>query len=140
MSASKHSESTSEDSPLAQTALTTQRVVIRDMTLTCSIGLSDEERARSQRLRLNFEIDIQPSAPSDDEIAEVVHYGHLVSRIRRTCLENNVRLLETLADQILETCFFDKRVISARVRIEKLDRYPDVGGIGIEIERQRKSE
>lgn len=140
MSASKHSEPTSEGSPLSQTALTTQRVVIRDMTLTCSIGLSDEERARSQRLRLNFEIDIQPSAPSDDEIAEVVHYGHLVSRIRRTCLENNVRLLETLADQILETCFFDKRVISARARIEKLDRYPDVGGIGIEIERQRKSE
>ncbi len=140
MSASKQSESLPQDSPLAQTTLTTQRVVIRDMTLTCSIGLSEEERARSQRLRLNFEIDIQPSAPSDDEIAEVVHYGHLVSRIRRTCLENNVRLLETLADQILETCFFDKRVISARARIEKLDRYPDVGGIGIEIERQRKSE
>lgn len=140
MTASKRSESPLEDSALAHTRLTAQRVVIRDMTLTCSIGLSDEERARNQRLRLNFEIEIQPSAPNEDEIAEVVHYGHLVSRIRRTCLDNNVRLLETLADQILETCFFDERVISARARIEKLDRYPDVGGIGIEIERQRKSE
>lgn len=138
MSTPKPSEPASGDSLLAQTTLTTQRVVIRDMTLTCSIGLSDEERARSQRLRLNFEIEIQPSAPNQDEIAEVVHYGHLVSRIRRTCLESEVRLLETLADQLLETCFFDERVISARTRIEKLDRYPDVGGIGIEIERRRK--
>lgn len=140
MSTPKRSESTPSDSPLAQTALTTQRIVIRDMTLTCSIGLSDEERARSQRLRLNFEIEIQPSAPDQDEIAEVVHYGHLVSRIRRACLESNVRLLETLADQLIETCFFDPRVISVRTRIEKLDRYPDVGGIGIEIERRRKPE
>ena len=140
MSTLKPSEPVSGDSLLARTTLTTQRVVIRDMTLTCSIGLSDQERARSQRLRLNFEIEIEPSAPNQDEIAEVVHYGHLVSRIRRTCLESNVRLLETLADQLLETCFFDARVVSARARIEKLDRYPDVGGIGIEIERRRKPE
>ncbi|WP_282607670.1 dihydroneopterin aldolase [Pelagibius sp. Alg239-R121] len=139
MSASTRVESKPEDSMLAQTALTSQRIVVRDMTLTCWIGLTDEERARSQRLRLNLEIEIQPSAPDDDEISEVVHYGHLVTRIRRTCLDSNVRLLETLADQVIEACFFDERVSATRVRIEKLDRYPDVGGIGIEIERRRKS-
>jgi dihydroneopterin aldolase len=139
MSASTGSKATPEDSRLAQTALTSQRVIVRDMTLTCWIGLTDEERARSQRLRLNLEIEILPSAPNDDEIAEVVHYGHLVSRIRSTCLDTNVRLLETLADQIVEACFFDERVMATRVRIEKLDRYPDVGGIGIEIERRRNT-
>ena len=139
MSVSKSQDCTPDSSVLDKTTLTTQRVIIRDMTLTCCIGLSDDERARSQRLRLNFEIEIEPSAPNEDEISEVVHYGHLVSRIRNTCLGNRVRLLETLADQVLEDCFFDERVISARARIEKLDRYPDVGGIGIEIERQRKS-
>jgi hypothetical protein len=29
--------------------------------------------------------------------------------------------------------------MATRVRIEKLDRYPDVGGIGIEIERRRNT-
>ncbi len=139
MSAHPRTESTPVDITLADTALTSQRIVVRDMTLTCRIGLSDEERARSQRLRLNLEIEIQPAAPNQDEISEVVHYGHLVARIRNTCLDNNVKLLETLADQVIEACFFDARVVATRIRIEKLDRYPDVGGIGIEIERRRKT-
>ena len=139
MSANLRLETAPADFSLADTALTAQRVVIRDMTLTCRIGLSDEERSRSQRLRLNLEIEIQPAAPNEDEISEVVHYGHLVARIRNTCLESNVRLLETLADQVIEACFFDARVQATRIRIEKLDRYPDVGGIGIEIERRRKA-
>ena len=139
MSAPMRLESTSEDATLTETALTSQRVVIRDMTLTCRIGLTDEERSRNQRLRLNLEIEIQPAAPNQDEISEVVHYGHLVARIRSTCLENNVKLLETLADQVIEACFFDARVVATRIRIEKLDRYPDVSGIGIEIERRRKT-
>lgn len=139
MSAPQRLESAPADFSIADTALTSQRIVVRDMTLTCRIGLSDEERARSQRLRLNLEIEIRPAAPNEDEIAEVVHYGHLVARIRKTCLDSNVKLLETLADQVIEACFFDARVVATRVRIEKLDRYPDVGGIGIEIERRRKA-
>jgi dihydroneopterin aldolase len=47
-------------------------------------------------------------------------------------------LLETLAEGVAAACFFDARVTAAKVRIEKLDRYADVSGVGIEIERRRK--
>ena len=33
-----------------------QRILIRDLTLSCSIGVSDEERARRQRLRIKDRI------------------------------------------------------------------------------------
>jgi 7,8-dihydroneopterin aldolase/epimerase/oxygenase len=119
------------------TEVTAQRIIVRDLSLSCRIGVTDEERARRQRIRLNLILEVVPNPPSEDRIAEVVHYGHLVDRVRRTCLQANVQLLETLAEQIAANCFFDPRIVSVRVRVEKLDRYADVGGIGIELERRR---
>ncbi len=120
------------------TEVTVQRIIVRDLSLSCRIGVTEEERARRQRIRLNMTLEVVPAPPSDERIAEVVHYGHLVDRVRRTCLEADVQLLETLAEQVAANCFFDDRIVSVRVRIEKLDRYADVGGIGIELERRRK--
>lgn len=121
----------------AGTDVVAQRIIVRDLSLSCRIGVTDEERARRQRIRLNLELEVVPEPPAEDRIAEVVHYGHLVDRVRRTCLKADVQLLETLAEQVAANCFFDDRILSVRVRIEKLDRYADVGGIGIELERRR---
>lgn len=120
-----------------ETEVTAQRIIVRDLSLSCRIGVTEEERARRQRIRLNLRLDVVPTPPVEDRIAEVVHYGHLVDRVRRTCLRADVQLLETLAEQVIANCFFDDRIVLVRVRIEKLDRYADVGGIGIELERRR---
>jgi dihydroneopterin aldolase len=122
----------------ADSEVTGQRIIVRDLSLSCRIGVTAEERARRQRIRLNLTLEVIPDPPSEDRIAEVVHYGHLVDRVRRTCLQANVQLLETLAEQVAANCFFDPRIVSVKVRIEKLDRYADVGGIGIELERRRR--
>ena len=122
-----------------ETEVTGQRIIVRDLSLSCRIGVTEDERARRQRIRLNLVLEVVPDPPSEDRIAEVVHYGHLVDRVRRTCLKANVQLLETLAEQVAANCFFDPRIVSVRVRIEKLDRYADVSGIGIELERRRKA-
>ena len=119
------------------TEVTGQRIIVRDLSLSCRIGVTEDERARRQRIRLNLQLEVKPEPPREDRIAEVVHYGHVVERVRRTCLRAEVRLLESLAEQVAAACFFDERILSVRVRIEKLDRYADVGGIGIEIERRR---
>lgn len=122
----------------AGTEVTAQRIIVRDLSLSCRIGVTAEERARRQRIRLNLTLEVVPDPPSEDRIAEVVHYGHLVERVRRTCLQANVQLLETLAEQVAANCFFDPRIVAVSVRIEKLDRYADVGGIGVELERRRR--
>ena len=117
--------------------VTAQRIIVRDLSLSCRIGVTEEERARRQRIRLNLVLDVVPDPPAEDRIVEVVHYGQLVDRVRRTCLKADVQLLETLAEQVIANCFFDDRILAVQVRIEKLDRYADVGGIGIELERRR---
>ncbi len=130
-------EAKGTNGPSGKVAPHVQLIIVRDMTLSCSLGVLDSERAKPQRIRLNLEVAVEPKRPSDDRVGEVVDYGRLVRDVRRMCLESKVRLLETLAAAIAETCFQDDRVLSARVRIEKLDRYSDVGGIGVELHYDR---
>lgn len=122
---------------LAGVAATAQRIQLNDVAVACRIGVTEEERAQHQRLRLAIELEVEPEVPREDRIAEVVDYGPLVEQIRAACAEAEYRLLESLAARIARACFFDPRVRLTRVRIEKLDRYPDVGGIGCEIEFRR---
>ncbi len=115
-------------------AATAQRILLSDLTLACRIGVTEEERAQRQRLRFNIQLETRAEPPRKDKITEVVDYGPLAARIRNVCAEAEFRLLESLAGRIAQACFFDARVASARIRIEKLDRYPDVGGVGCEFE------
>lgn len=117
--------------------VTAQRILISDLTLSCRIGVTEAERADRQRLRFNLQIEVRPDPPREDKITEVVDYGRLVTRIRGVCAETEVRLLESLSERIAQACFLDERVIGAEVRIEKLDRYPDVGGIGSQFVYRR---
>ncbi len=119
--------------PVADVIATEQRIVVRDLIVSSSIGVSTEERARPQRLAINLEVEMAPRIPDSDKIVEVVNYGPLVGRVREICADSRVRLLETLAAAVANTCFMDDKVTAVSVRIEKLDRYPDVGGVGVAI-------
>ncbi|WP_162938256.1 dihydroneopterin aldolase [Kiloniella sp. EL199] len=128
---------TSEKSTISRSQLTEQKLTVRDLTLSCNIGLTEEERLRPQRLKVNLELTLNPLPVLNDEIDETINYGTLVKKVRNVCLQTKVKLLETLANDISETCFFDDRIKTVHMRIEKLDRYPDVAGVGIEITRHR---
>ena len=125
-------------SAAAGSQLLAQRIVIRDLTLSCSIGVSEQERARRQRLRLNVEILVDSPPPKEDNIHEVLDYGVLAEALKERSQAANCRLLETLAEELTALCFGFPQVSECRNRIEKLDRYADISGIGIEIERRRK--
>ncbi len=122
---------------LSDAEATAQRIVIRDLIVSSSIGVSKEERARPQRIAINLEVEIEPRIPTSDKIAEVVNYGPLVGRVRTICAESRARLLETLAAEVAKTCFLDDKIRVVSVRIEKLDRYADVGGVGVAIVYRR---
>ncbi|HEX2117219.1 MAG TPA: dihydroneopterin aldolase, partial [Alphaproteobacteria bacterium] len=74
---------------------------------------------------------------STDRLDSVVCYDDLIAAVRVVVDAEHVQLVETLAERIAEACFRDRRVITARVRVEKLDVYPDAESVGVEIERRR---
>ena len=77
--------------------------------------------------------------PLRDSIANVVSYETIVDGIRAITGRGHINLVETLADRIGDLCLADDRVQRARVRVEKLDIYPDAAGVGVEVERARAS-
>jgi 7,8-dihydroneopterin aldolase/epimerase/oxygenase len=116
------------------------RVFVRDLMMTARIGLHQHERLAGQRIRVNLDLTVADNGPIDDDYDNVVCYGGLVTGVRQVVGAGHVNLAETLAERIAEMCLADRRVLSARVRVEKLDVFPEAASVGVEIERfQRRT-
>lgn len=114
-----------------------QHVFIRDLVLTCRIGVHQHERLANQRVRINLDMSVENPGIIDDDLDRVVCYGEIMTGIRHVVGGGHVNLVETLAERIAAMCLEDRRVLSARVRIEKLDVFPETESVGVEIERFR---
>ena len=125
--------------PASQTGVSPdgiRQVVIRDLVMKGSIGVHAHEELAKQRIRLNLTLDVlEDLEPLHDRIENVVCYDQIITQIRRIVDEGHVRLIETLAERIAQSCLTDSRVLKARVQVEKLDVYSDVEAVGIIIER-----
>ena len=113
----------------------TMKVFVRDLILPCRIGVYSHEKHGEQRVRINLELTCVEHPAINDEHHNVVCYAEVVEDIRRLISEGHINLVETLAERIAALCLSDPRVRSARVRVEKLDVFPDAASVGIEIER-----
>jgi len=125
-----------------------RHVFLRDMTLLASVGVHAFEHEARQRIRLNIDLAVLDEgagplgrplslpAPGKDELSRVVDYEAVATRVRAIVTAGHVRLVETLAERIAEACLADDRVRLVRVRVEKLDIFPDTASVGVEIERR----
>ncbi len=111
---------------------------VRDLVLTCSIGVHGHERDAPQRVRINMDLAVEEGKePLDDELCNVVCYEKITDGVRDIVASGHVNLVETLAESIAAMCLDKVRVRSVRVRVEKLDVFPDATSVGVEIERFR---
>ena len=116
----------------------TRRIVVRDLVVPCMIGVYADERAGTQRVRINIRVDtVDDGRPLEDNIANVVSYEAIVEGVRALAGRGHINLVETLAEEIAGLCLADARCRRARVCVEKLDVYADAAGVGVEIERKR---
>ena len=114
------------------------RVFVRDLILSCSIGVHAHEHQAPQRVKIDLSRWVQENpAPIDDDIANVVSYEDVVSGIERLLGQGHIELVETAAERIAELCLEDRRCAKGRVKVEKLDVYTNAAGVGVEIERGR---
>ena len=122
-----------------------RHVFLRDMVLQASIGIYPHEQEATQRVRINVDLGVEDdggrplsrTAVGKDDLARVVDYEQVANAVRRIVASGHVRLVETLAERIAEDCLTDTRVHLARIRVEKLDVFPDTASVGVEIERRQ---
>ena len=133
------------DQPLASAARGLRHVFLRDLILGASIGVHPHEHAAPQRVRVNVDLAVEDdgaralsrSAVGRDDLSRVVDYEVVADAVRLIVGTGHVKLVETLAERIAEACLRDGRVHLARVRVEKLDIFPDAVSAGVEIERRQ---
>ena len=128
-----------------------RHVFLRDMVLAASIGVHPHEHQAPQRVRVNIDLGVAEgvagqggaglsrSGVGRDELDRVVDYERVARAVRAAVASGHVRLVETLAERLAETCLEDARVMVVRVRVEKLDVFDDMASVGVEIERERGS-
>lgn len=116
-----------------------RHVFVRDLVLEAHIGVHRHERGKTQLVRINLDLAVLEGATAPgDRLSEVLCYEEIVEGTRRLVGQGHVNLVETLAERIAGICLADPRVRVARVRVEKLDAFDDVGAVGIEIERRNR--
>ncbi len=117
----------------------TYRVRVRNLLVPFSIGIHDHERRRTQRVRINVELDVTDPGPfSSEDVAEVLNYETIVSGVRAIADAGHIELVETLADKVAAMCLADPRSVSVTVGVEKLDTYSEAESVGVSIVRERR--
>jgi dihydroneopterin aldolase len=129
---------------IASSADGIRHVFLRDLVIPASIGVYPHEHAARQRVRINVDLAVTDEAALSgapvgrDELPRVVDYEKVADKVRSIVGAGHVRLAETLAERIAESCLSDPRVQFVRIRVEKLDIFPDAVSAGVEIERRQR--
>jgi dihydroneopterin aldolase len=115
-----------------------RHVFVKDLKVDALIGIYPEEKTTPQKIVVNIDLSVKEGDdPLSDDIKNVVSYEIVVQKVERIVAQGHVGLAETLAELIAAACLSDKRVVAARVRIEKPDVIKNARSVGVEIERGR---
>lgn len=115
---------------------TRDRIFVRGLELHVALGVYEEEQGVTQKVSFTIEAAVATHVtPKGDAISEVPSYDDLVGAVKGVIAEGHINLVETLAERIAERCLRDKRIVTVRVLVEKLERGP--ASVGVEIVRPR---
>lgn len=113
-------------------------ITIRDLRVETHIGVTKEERARSQTVAINVDIETDLTrAGITDDINDTVDYDDVATRVGDLVRSSEMQLLEHLAEKIASLVSADPRVTGVTVEVAK-ERPPigeDVGAVIVTIER-----
>lgn len=113
-------------------------LIVRDMELSAHIGAHRHEHGTAQRIRITMAAAVDPPRePLADNPRHVVSYESFVEAARALLTDGHILLVETLAERLASAMLSNRRVRAVRIRVEKLDVYPDCGAVGVEVERAR---
>ncbi len=115
-----------------------KKVLIKELLLDLKIGYFDFEKEKKQKVKFSLEIDYVDKKPSSDkDIKSIVNYAKVVRLIKKLVKKKHYNFLETLAEDVFDELFKDKRIDKISLRIEKLEIMRDCSSVGIQISKKR---
>ena len=114
------------------------KIMINDLVRQAYIGVYDFEHGKTQPIKINMEIAIDPIADWEaDQHENTVCYAAIVEKIDNLIAEGHIQLVETFAEKIAALCLQNSKVQSVKIKLEKTEIVENCGGVGVEIFRTR---
>ena len=115
-----------------------KKVLIKELLLDLKIVYFDFEKEKKQKVKFSLEIDYVDKKPSSDkDIKSIVNYAKVVRLIKKLVKKKHYNFLETLAEDVFDELFKDKRIDKISLQIEKLEIMKDCCSVGIQISKKR---
>ena len=90
------------------------------------------------KIPFSLEIDYKDKKPSNDkDLKSIVNYSKVVRLIKKLVKNKHYNFLETLAEDVFDELFKDKRIEKINLKIEKLEIMKDCSSVGIQISKKR---
>ena len=118
-----------------------KKVLIKDLILDLKLGYYDFEKDKSQKVKFTLEIDYRDKKPTNDkDLKSIVNYDKIVKLIKKLVKNKHYNFLETLAEDVFDELFKDKRIDKITLQIEKLEIMKNCSSVGIQISKKRSHE
>ena len=115
-----------------------KKVLIKELILDLKLGYYDFEKEKTQKVKFSLEIDYEDKKPSNDkDLKSIVNYSRIVKLIKKLVKNKHYNFLETLAEDVFDELFKDRRIDKISLRIEKLEIMKDCSSVGIQISKKR---
>ncbi len=118
-----------------------KKILIKELTLDLKLGYYNFEKEKKQKVKFNLEIDYEDKKPTNDEdIKSIVNYDKIVKLISKLVKSKHYNFLETLAEDVFDELFKDRRIDKIMLQIEKLEILKHCSSVGIQISKKRNHE
>jgi len=118
-----------------------KKVLIKELILNLRLGYYDFEKDKPQKVKFSLEVDYRDKKPTNDkDLKSIVNYDKLVKIIKKLVKNKHYNFLETLAEDVFDELFADKRIDKITLQIEKLEIMKDCSSVGIQISKKRSHE
>ena len=115
-----------------------KKVIIKELILNLTLGYYDFEKEKPQKVKFSLEANYKDKKPTNDkDLKSIVNYDKLVKLIKKLTKNKHYNFLETLAEDVFDELFKDKRIDKISLQIEKLEIIKDCTSVGIQISKKR---
>ncbi len=115
-----------------------KKILINDLILNLKLGYFDFEKEKDQKVKFSLEVNYQDKKPSNDkDLKSIVNYDKIVRLIKKLVKNKHYNFLETLAEDVFDVLFKDKRIDKITLQIEKLEIMKECSSVGIQISKKR---
>ena len=117
-----------------------KKILIKDLILDLKLGYYDFEKEKPQKVKFTLEVNYEDKKPSNDkDLKSIVNYAKIVKLVRKLVKNKHYNFLETLAEDVFDQLFEDKRIDKITLQIEKLEIMKDCSSVGIQISKKRSN-